>query len=333
MKNQVRSRLTLGVRQQIWEMRSCGRGIREISRLIDLDASIVSREVRRNRTPNRVVLTGLERAKFAHDLAKRRLVGRKRGKRSSLKLVAVREHIVSRLIDKVSPEAISNTMNVEIGIKVSCSTIYRWVKGEMPELKPYLFEKGKKRRQRVMDRRGIFQQAAALKRNYELRPEAAENRSEYGHLEGDTIHSRKGSKAAVVTIRDRKSRVHWFEKVETLEAETVSRAVVRILHRIPEDFRKTVTFDRGSEFANWQMIEKIFPGLMIYFCDPFSPYQKGSNERGNRDFRKHYPKGTDFSVITNEEIKNVEFKVNSHPMKLHSWRSPMELLEKYLKAA
>jgi IS30 family transposase len=83
-----------------------------------------------------------------------------------------------------------------IGIKVSYSTIYRWVKKEVPELKKYFYEKGKKRRSRVMNRRGRFQEAAAAKRSHEERPEEANTRSDVGHLEGDTIHGRNGTSAA-----------------------------------------------------------------------------------------------------------------------------------------
>ena len=73
------------------------------------------------------------------------------------------------------------------------------------------------------------------------------------------------------------------------------------------------------------MIEKIFPDLKVYFCDPYCPYQKGSNERGNRDFRKYYPKGSSFDEVTAVEIREAQRKVNLHPMKLHHWRSPSKV--------
>ena len=73
------------------------------------------------------------------------------------------------------------------------------------------------------------------------------------------------------------------------------------------------------------MIEKIFKNLTVYFCDPYCPYQKGTNERGNRDFRKYYPKGSNFDLISPEEVKEAQRKINSHPMKLHEWRTPTEV--------
>jgi IS30 family transposase len=313
-------------------MREQGYGVREIGRFLSIDASVVSRELRRNFPPFRLRLSGQGRAEWAHKRAKERLKERKRGKKGTIADVKVREHIVEKLIAKVSPEAIAATMEEELGKKVSYSTIYRWIKREVPELKKYLFEKGKRRRQRVMNRRGRFQQAAAAKRSLDERPAEADDRSEVGHLEGDTIQGRKGSSAAVLSVRDRKTRLHWFEKVENLESATVSRAIARLLHRIPAAFRKTLTFDRGAEFANWPMIEKIFPSLVIYFCDAYCPYQKGSNERGNRDFRKYYPKGSNFEGVMPEEVREVQKKVNLHPMKLHQWRSPSEVAAQFALA-
>lgn len=321
----TRTLLTLWDRQIIVSMREQGFGIREIGRYVGRDASIVSRELKRNSPPSRLRLSATQRADWSNVRARERLKARRRGKRGSIQLLSVRGHIIDKLVAKISPEAIAATIEKEIGEKVSYTTIYRWIKKEVPELKKYLYEKGKKRRQQVMSRRGRFQQAAAAKRCIEERPAEADSRSEVGHLEGDTIHGCKGTRAAILSIRDRKTRCHWFEKVANLEAPTVTHAIIQLLHRIPAAFRKTLTLDRGSEFADWAMIEKVFPDLQVYFCDAYCPYQKGSNERGNRDFRKHHPKGSSFEVVTSQEVRETQTKVNSHPMKLLQWRSPTEV--------
>lgn len=332
MEKKKRHLLTLWDRQIIYAMQEQGCGVREIGRYLDINASIVSRELVRNRAPRRLKLTAIEQANWADQRARERLKARKRGKRCSIKVLGVQEHIIDKLIDKVSPEAIAARMEEFIGESVSYSTIYRWVKKDMPILKQYLPEKGKKRRQRVMDRRGRFGQAAAAKRSLEERPAEANERSDVGHLEGDTIHGCKGTSAAVLSIRDRKTRLHYFVKVKNLEAATVTSAIIELLERIPAAFRKTLTFDRGSEFADWPMIEKYFPELKVYFCEAYCPYQKGTNERGNRDFRKYYPKGSNFDEVTAEEVKKVQEKINLHPMKLHHWHSPYEVSEIALQA-
>jgi len=327
MKDKKRHPLSLQSRQVLYSMRSNGVGVRDIARYLRINPSIVSRELKRNRSSIKLGLSGVEKGTLAHELAKRRLKERKRGKRGAILTQKVRDHIIDSLIAKKSPEAISATMEAAIGTKVSCATIYRWIHRDALQLKQYLYEKGKKRRQRVMNRRGRFQsqKAAATKRSHEDRSDEAILRKEPGHFEGDTIHGCKNSNAAIVSIRERKFRVHFFEKVPNLEAGTVTRCIVRLLHRIPSELRKTITFDRGSEFADWEEIEKIFPELKVYFCDAYCPYQKGGNERGNRDFRKYFPKGTNFDAVNCEDVRQAQNKVNQNPMKLHQWRSPAEV--------
>jgi IS30 family transposase len=323
-------------RETMYSMRRQGYKIREIARHVGVAASVVSREFKRNMPPSKVVfVTSLERAGWAHTQAQRRLKERKRGKRGAIMKPLVSGHIIDQLVDKKSPEAIAATMEQAIGEKISCSSIYRWIKRERPILKQYLYEKGKPRRQRVTNRRGAFQvsQAAPTKRPYEDRPQEAKDRTEIGHWEGDTIHGCKKSKAGIVSIRDRYSRNHFFAKTPNLEASSVTQVIISLLRRIPIKFRKTLTFDRGSEFANWDEIEKVFPEIKVYFCDAYCPQQKGSNERGNRDLRKYYPKGTNFDAVNDDEINRAQSKINSSPMKLHKWKSPDQIAPQLLIAA
>ena len=138
-------------------------------------------------------LKPLERAKEAHEKAKRRRKEKRRGKRKAKPLMSVIEHIAQKLMEKWSPEDISDTIgNFFPGLELSTTTIYRIIKRDAPELSKYLFEKGKKRRQRVMNRRGKFAQAAAEKRHISERPVEADERKELGHLEADMVVSRKG---------------------------------------------------------------------------------------------------------------------------------------------
>jgi IS30 family transposase len=154
---------------------------------------------------------------------------------------------------------IANTIGNKFpGLKLSTSTIYRMIKGDAPELIKHLPKRGKKRRLRVIDRRGRFQQGAATKRHVEERPLSANERSEIGHLEADSILSRRGSKAAVLRICDRKARKRWYIWLVDLKAETVRKALVKFLYSLPSYARKTLTLDRGAEFAEWDMLEKIF---------------------------------------------------------------------------
>jgi len=333
MKNE-RKALILEVRQSIWMMRSQGLGIREIGRQLKISASIVSRELRRNSLPVYIAarLTPLERAKEAHEKAKRRRKEKRRGKRKAKPLMSVIEHIAQKLMKKWSPEDISDTIgDFFAGLKLSTTTIYRMIKRDAPDLKKFLPEKGKKRRQRVMDRRGKFQQAAAEKRHISERPVEAEKREELGHLEADMVVSKKGSKAAVLSIYDRASRKRWYISVDNLEAATIRKALVIFLHSLPAHARKTVTFDRGSEFAEWDMIEKIFVDLKAYFCTAYSPHEKGGVERSNRELRRFFPKGTDFSSVSQEQLAEAQELINNRPMKVLGRKSSFDFHNELLK--
>jgi len=166
-----------------------------------------------------------------------------------------------------------------------------------------------------MNRRGIFQQAAAQKKHVSERPVEAKEHSELGHFEADMVVSKRGSKGAVLSICDRASRQRLYILVANLEAITVRKALVRFLHSLPSYLRKTLTFDRGSEFAEWDMLEKIFPELKVYFCTPYSPHEKGSVERSNRELRRYFPKGTDFASVLQEQLAAAQEQINNRPMK------------------
>jgi IS30 family transposase len=199
------------------------------------------------------------------------------------------------------------------------------IKHDWPELKDYLPERGEQRRAQVMNRRGKVAQAAAEKRHISERPEAANKRKEIGHLEVDSILSKRGSKAAIVSIIDRKIRRRWYIFVRNLEAETVRKALVTFLHTLKDWQRRSLTMDRGSEFAEWKMLESIFPRLRVYFCTAYSPHEKGSVERSNRDFRRFFPKGTDFLLVSQAEIDRAQRLINTKPMKCLLWKSPAQL--------
>jgi IS30 family transposase len=167
-----------------------------------------------------------------------------------------------------------------------------------------------------MNRRGKFKQAAKIKTSIHERPDEANGRKEVGHYEIDSILSKKGTKGGVLTIIDRLTRGKYFGHLENLEAETVKGVIRDFLYTRPESERKTITFDNGTEFAEWQQLEKIFPGLKVYFCDAYRPAQRGSVERANRDFRRFAPKGTDFSTFTQSQVDNIAKIIATFPLKI-----------------
>lgn len=327
MKKQRKS-LSLENRRLIWVMRASGLGIREIGRRAKICASIVSRELKRNSASLYVSarISPVERAEVAHEQARCRLKNKKRGKRKARPEVAVYEHIALKLSEKWSPEMIANTWGEYFpGKSISTATLYRMILKDWPKLRELLPERGKRRRARVMNRRGKVQQAAAEKRHISERSVAADNRREEGHLEIDSILSKRGSKAAIISIIDRKVRRRWYLFVPNLEAATVRKALVTFLYTLSAQQRRSITLDRGSEFAEWKMLEDIFTGLTVYFCTAYSPHEKGSVERSNRDFRRFFPRGTDFSAVSQQEIDRAQLLINNKPMKCLRWRSPNQV--------
>ena len=106
-----------------------------------------------------------------------------------------------------------------------------------------------------------------------------------------------------------------------------------IFHQLPPEALKSLTLDNGSEFAYSEIIklESVFTGLKTFYCEPYKSFQKGAVERANRDFRRLYPKGTDFGLINKIDVKRAEKKINLKAMKLHNFLSPQEVFEQYLK--
>ncbi len=196
-------------------------------------------------------------------------------------------------------------MTRDYNYKISTQSIYNYINADQDNggfLHTWLPSKGRTRRKRKNYRPNT--ERLKQKANIADRPSAAHNRSRFGHLEIDTIVS-KSRKGGIVTIVDRKSRYLWAQLVPDLTARTVNQAIVDqlsvIKHRI-----KTITADNGSEFHKWKSIEQTL-GCKVYFADPYSSWQRGTNERLNRDLRRYFPKRTDFSKYTE---KDLQFAVN-----------------------
>ena len=320
--------LCLEERQQIYAMHERGESDSRIAKIVGRHRSVIGRELKRNRAPMFVAshISPLERAKYAHDKALRRRSDCKRGRRGPLKLAAVRERMIVLLNNHYSPEAIAHIISEsDLGLNLSGKTIRRWIKKEAPELRQYLPQRGKPRRSRMTRRKKKenIKRAAPKKRNIAERPQEAGLRVCPGHLEGDTIVCRK-SKVAIVSVVDRSTRRRWYRKVPNLQANTVLWALIQILLDIPPALRRTITFDNGSEFADWYKLERLF-GIMVYFCDPYCAWQKGSVEHSNKEFRRFVPKGTDLALISEEAVAHIERILNMKPMSCLKMDSALSL--------
>lgn len=156
------------------------------------------------------------------------------------------------------------------------------------------------------------------------RPKAIDKRKQFGHWEGDSIVG-LGHKSGLHTEYERVASLTRIERMIRITAAQAALAAQRVFNPLPDHAKRSTTLDNGSEHTN----HKEF-GLQAYFADPYSSWQRGGNENCNLWIRYYFPKGTDFSTITDEELRDVEWELNNRPRKRLNFKTPQEVFDKYL---
>ena len=157
------------------------------------------------------------------------------------------------------------------------------------------------------------------------------NRKEFGHWEADTVVLGQGkSKACFATLAERKTRFYIAIKIPDRKGTTFAKAVIAALSQLPKGAVKTITCDRGSEFASWREIEKAL-GCQMYFADPYCAWQKGTNENLNGLLREFYPKGRNLSRVSPKTLEKNLALMNARPKKVLNFQKPIDLFELFLK--
>jgi len=299
-----------------------GMGPREIGRKINRSASTISREIRRNHGPVRDIYWFVTADEFA--IQRRR--DAPRPKKSSNR--ALYSYIVEKLQVGWSPELIAGRLIKDCPdgpeMRVSHETIYRWVYDEAREggTLYHCLVRCRKRRRKQRKRLSLRGQIPG-RIGIEQRPEVVNERSRFGDWESDTMEGAKG-RGGLATHVDRKSRYLIAAKLKDKRAKTYADKTLSAFRGIPKDKRQTMTVDNGKEFSYFKRIEKILD-LSVYFADPYSPWQRGTNENTNGLLRRYFPKGTDFTGITNKTIANVVERLNNRPRKCLKYQTPHEI--------
>ena len=179
--------------------------------------------------------------------------------------------------------------------------------------------KNRRPRGRGKDRRGFVTDDVKITE----RPEDVAERLVPGHWEGDLIKGAANG-SAVGTLVERTSRLVVLARMEGLDSDTTRCAFERAFEDIPEPLRKTLTYDRGTEMARHAELTRN-TGIKVYFADPYSPWQRGSNENANGLIRQYLPKGTDLSPYTQDELNIIAEKLNNRPRKVLGFMTPNEV--------
>ncbi len=240
------------------------------------------------------------------------------------------------LENKWSPEQISTRLDTDypddLEMHVSHETIYQTLylqaKGELRTELKLALRQGRARR--------VPRSRASLSRgkipdmvNISERPAEADDRAVPGFWEGDLIIG-KGGKSQIATLVERTSRLTMLVRIPYDRcADRVAALLARKMETLPEFLRNSVTWDQGKEMARHADFT-VRTGLPVYFCDPHSPWQRGTNENTNGLLRQYFPKGTDLSLHTQEELDTVAAELNGRPRKTLDWKKPIEVFNELM---
>jgi transposase, IS30 family len=324
-------RLTLEEREKIFALVNQGKTNREISLVLKRSHTTISRELKRCGT------------KFEYSPSKADSKARKEDPKRGRKKIAdsrfeVLEEALKKIAERNSPEQVSKALKKKHPDDpkkwISHESIYKYIyafpRGELRKLfTSFLRSERKLRKDRsnVHSRRGGIPDAIPISE----RPKEVEGREVPGHWEGDLIIG-KNHKSALGTLVERTTRYVILVPIPgKKDAKSVREAFSEVFSQLDPSVRLSMTYDRGLEMAEHKILTEE-TGVKVYFADPSSPWQRGTNENTNGLIRQYFPKKTDFSKVTVEEIKFAQNQLNERPRKVLDWESPKKEFQKLVGA-
>lgn len=293
---------------------------REIAVALDRCHTSVSREIRRNSS----------RSGYRSETAQKRAESRRKQPRHFRR--QQHEPLVSYVDKKLrkdwSPEQIANRIRKDYcddeRMRISTEAIYAWIYTAArygATLHRHLRRGRSRRRRQKLYGQGkrFFPERVSIAD----RPAEVADRVRFGDWEGDMVSGSAG-KAALATCVERKSRFLLAARTDDKKAASFNAAIAAEMMGIPEEFRRTLTVDNGSEMANIKELEEA-TGLTTYFCDPHSPWQRGANENCNGLLRQYFPRGTNFRSVKEAAVKRAASLLNNRPRKCLGYQTPAEV--------
>jgi IS30 family transposase len=323
--------LTLEERVEIQQRLASGETLRAIGRSMGRAASTISRECHRG---------DVERASYKAQSAhqhSRRCRAKPRVPRK-LADAALWETVQELLRARWSPEQIAgilarafpDTASYRVSHETIYSAVYLVPRGELRKELISCLRQGRstrKPRTRGADRRGQIPNMQSI----HIRPPEVEDRLIPGHWEGDLIKG-AGNRSSVGTLVERTSGFVVLAKMSSASAADALKSFDKALKGIPQALRKTLTYDQGKEMSYHDALT-LRTGVQVYFADPHSPWQRGSNENTNGLLRQYLPKGTDLSVYSQDELNQIALSLNTRPRQRHQFRTPLEVYNDHLRLA
>ncbi len=324
-------------RYKIEAMLESRKTAQEIAQILERDRSTIHREIKRGAI-NRIQTDLTQKKKYRANVAQADYTKRCLNRERSLKIGKDRrlEAYIRQKITKerFSPDAIIGQIKTQ-GLKfermISTKTLYNYIEAGIFSGISHkdLWEKSKKKKRPY---KSIVRVTAKNRRcrSIEDRPKEANDRTEYGHWEGDSVKSARLAKTGLLTLTERKSRQQLIIKVPAATQEAVQRAFDDLERKLGSQFKvkfKSVTFDNGSEFLSWESLEAsvLSQGqkrTTIYFAHAYSAWERGTNENQNRMIRRFIPKGYDIGGFSDKEIRAVENWMNNYPRRILGYNTP-----------
>jgi len=306
--------------------------VRECARRLGRNVSSLSRELKRNSWKEEHYVAIHAQGNADHRESE------KAHAKHELKNPDVYEYVTEKLREGWSPDQIAGRLKLDhskdLYFWITAETIYRWIyqeeqlKAEQPWYE-YLRRKQKKRRK--YKGRKVHRSPIPDRISIHDRPKVIDKRKQFGHWEGDTIEG-KGHKDGVHTEVERISRLIAGRKVIAITSEVALKVQREIFTNLPSYARRSTTLDNGRETHLHYKLRNILK-MKTYHADPYSSWQRGTNEHGNWHLRYYFPKGTDFSEVTDEELQDVIEEINNRPRGILGYLTANEMFNKLLKEA
>ncbi|MDP6830789.1 MAG: IS30 family transposase, partial [Alphaproteobacteria bacterium] len=307
----------------LYRLHEAGTAQKEIAVLMNRSESTISRELRRNCLP---------KGGYKPASADRIALSRRRRCSKLERLNPLGTLVRDRLAMGWSPEQIAGRLRLEGSEhRISHESIYRFI--YRPKIRPEKLHRYLARAKARRGRRYFKHRREPIKnrRSIHQRPRAVEKRAEFGHWEGDLMQFRS-QRGNLLTACERKTRFLITAPLQSKTALETGQVLRDIFHRLPEAAKRTITFDNGGEFAEHEKLEK-HAGVLAFFCDPHSPWQRGAIENANGIIRRDMPRKTDITEYSTTDIDDIMWAINSTPRKCLGYQTPAEAFIENLRIA